>query len=507
MVSKRKTVAGGPAGGWRECVFAWAIAALEGRDTKKERAALDKAHGESPLAALVEKFTLSPLEQHIVELLFAVERSIAARRAVAGPVLTIERTREVLADREVDAALLPSRALRKHALVDASFAGVLGSDEAVRLGAGLAFRLDGEPFSVDDLAPGLRLVRAEQGQIASRYLALVERELVEPIDLVVLESASWHEAVETGRALARRQGRSVVIVDAPACIEPRNPFAALRREIDLDGHALVLRGSTGAGDRFWALASALEGLSRKVAALPVEAPPPPPAEAKATVKEDGLDHIRRMAVRDAEMALGIAPRAQPRPAPPVAAPAPAPPAAAPAPPTPVVATPPRAVKPAPAAPPPRGQMPERIAAKLRARGIDPETIEWEGPAEPEPAAAAAEVAAPVEPAPLPVVEKSTQPYVEVPADAKPDVIAKIANTCPNPEQRVELIERLRGIKSPVVIATLRSNARSEHPLVRAAAESVMVQLFGANWNVTRPVPKPVQPPPSDDKDRGPPGGY
>ncbi len=35
----------------------------------------------------------------------------------------------------------------------------------------------------------------------------------------------------------------------------------------------------------------------------------------------------------------------------------------------------------------------------------------------------------------------------------------------------------------------------------------MAGLFGANWNATRAIPKPVQPPPSDDKDRGPPGGW
>jgi hypothetical protein len=43
--------------------------------------------------------------------------------------------------------------------------------------------------------------------------------------------------------------------------------------------------------------------------------------------------------------------------------------------------------------------------------------------------------------------------------------------------------------------------------VRAAAEQAMAVLFGPNWNVSRPVAKPVQPAPSDDKDRGPPGGW
>ncbi len=499
MVSKRKTVAGGAAGGWQKAVIAWALAALKGAPgADKARAALDKAFAGSRLEPIAERFALSPLERHVVELLFAVERSAEARKAGhAAHGLTVESLRETLGDHEVDAALLPSRPLRAHALVDCSLATVLWSDEAVRLGPGLAHRLEGEAITVADLAPGLRLVRAgAEDAIASRYLALVERELAaDAPDLVVLEGASWYEAVETGRALSRKQGRAVVVADAPALAPhaaSRNLFSSLRRDLDLDGHALLVRGVGAAGDSFWALAAPLEGLSRRVAALPLEAPPPPPPEAKATVKDDGLDHIRRMAVRDAELALGIVRKDPPRPIPP--------PMARPQPPA-----------PAPAAPPVKRQMPERIAEKLRARGIDPSTIDYQGPEESQQAPVVATRAA--QPAtPPPAVEvvpqpASALPLIDVPADAKPDQIAKLASTCPNPDQRVELIERLRGIKSPSVVAVLRQNAKSEHPAVRAAAESVMAQLFGANWNVTRPVPKPVQPPPSDDKDRGPPGGF
>jgi hypothetical protein len=35
----------------------------------------------------------------------------------------------------------------------------------------------------------------------------------------------------------------------------------------------------------------------------------------------------------------------------------------------------------------------------------------------------------------------------------------------------------------------------------------MASLFGPNWNAVRAVAKPQQPPRSDDKDRGPPGGW
>jgi hypothetical protein len=58
-----------------------------------------------------------------------------------------------------------------------------------------------------------------------------------------------------------------------------------------------------------------------------------------------------------------------------------------------------------------------------------------------------------------------------------------------------------------VVAALRANVKSEHAGVRSAAEEGMHALFGPNWNRMREVPKPVQPPRSDDKDRGPPGGW
>ena len=42
----------------------------------------------------------------------------------------------------------------------------------------------------------------------------------------------------------------------------------------------------------------------------------------------------------------------------------------------------------------------------------------------------------------------------------------------------------------------------EHPGVRSTAETVMAGMFGANWNKTKAVPKPVQPPRSEDKGGG-----
>jgi hypothetical protein len=69
---------------------------------------------------------------------------------------------------------------------------------------------------------------------------------------------------------------------------------------------------------------------------------------------------------------------------------------------------------------------------------------------------------------------------------------------PNARQRIELLESLAGVKSSGVVAALRQNARSEHPAVREVAERIMGQLFGASWNRSRPIDKPVQAPPSDE---------
>ncbi len=122
--------------------------------------------------------------------------------------------------------------------------------------------------------------------------------------------------------------------------------------------------------------------------------------------------------------------------------------------------------------------------------------------------------APPRPAPPPVPPPAETVAIEgdgtplaIAGDAGPEELARVATTSPSAAQRVELINRLRTIKSAAVVAALRANATSQHPAVRAAAEAAMATLFGPNWNATRAIAKPVQPPPSDDKDRGPPGGW
>jgi hypothetical protein len=118
---------------------------------------------------------------------------------------------------------------------------------------------------------------------------------------------------------------------------------------------------------------------------------------------------------------------------------------------------------------------------------------------------AAEPPRPPEPAPTLADDSGTA--LPVAADAPPDELARVLMTSPSPAQRLAIIARLRGVKHPAVVAALRANAMSQHPGVRAAAEAAMAALFGPNWSTSRPIPKPVQPPPTDDKDRGPPGGW
>jgi hypothetical protein len=293
-----------------------------------------------------------------------------------------------------------------------------------------------------------------------------------------------------------------------------------------------------------------------------------PAPAPEKKPDDGFDEIRQMAVRDAERALGIIrPTPAPRPtvpgtvssrplppvtvvpptppttpaAPPVAQPAPvaaAPPAPAPEPtstPAPAPATPATAT---PTIAAPKGKMSAKARAmlasvtaedhadvlahlaKLRAAAAAPTeaapaATEAPDAASAQPATPATQPATPAAPAPATsaglsaqeIAAAEAQPYLEVPADAPIAVLARIAQTSPNPKQRVEILTSLHRVRDPAAMAAMRANASSAHPGVRAVAEAGMQLLFGPSWNVSRPVPKPIQPPPSDDKDRGPPGGW
>jgi hypothetical protein len=240
--------------------------------------------------------------------------------------------------------------------------------------------------------------------------------------------------------------------------------------------------------------------------------------------DDGLEQIRKMAIRDAERALGIYRPAAPPPRTVTAAPAtpgaqPArPPQPAPTPaPTSVAAVSPAAPA-APAASQPAEPPAERPQTKAPARKMSAKAMQHfrpSGAEDDEPAAPPRPAPAPATPAPA---AASAPPTIvaddggdgsplPLTADASIDELARAAATSPSAAQRIELIGVIRTHKIAAVVAALRANANNAHPGVRAAAEAAMAALFGPNWNTMRAVPKPIQRPPSDDKDRGPPGGW
>ena len=197
-----------------------------------------------------------------------------------------------------------------------------------------------------------------------------------------------------------------------------------------------------------------------------------------------LDYIRELAQRDADRALGIIrPQPKPRPVVPghvVDARQAAPKAETPPQPAPVFASEPSVVS---------EMIAEPATAAETASEAKPAPVVEVAPVPPPAPSIAVPVAAP------PVDDS---PRLELPADAKPDLIAAAAMQSPSASQRVELMDRLAGIKSPKVVAALRHNARSEHPQVRSVAERLMTQLFGPSWNVSRAIAPPVQPPSTEE---------
>lgn len=460
---------------------AWALATLGASKAKQA-----KAPRHAALERVAQTFGLAPLERAIVRLAYAAERSLKVREAARkrGGGLTVEVARAALGE-GVDAALAVGLPLRRHALVTLGHGHALAprAGDALALGLGLAARLDGAAPS--PIAPGVRLVdgTAAEAPPSPRAIAVAHGDLSQP-GIVSVEGCGRREGLGLAVALAKAQGRPVLVADAEtleavgAC--DWAVLQALRREADLDGAPVVVLQAGLLGASWQALdvplASSvplvvltdprprellLATLPARAVAMPQVASEPRPTQPR----DDGFDEVRRQAIRDAERALGLAP-AEPPPASPPSLPAPLPvdPAAAP-PPSPVE-------PPAPAAAP----LPPQEAAPPEAAPPAPE--------------AAAPPPAPESPAP--------EPRVEIPDGAPLEQLARVATTTPNADQRVELIDQLKRHKSPAVVAALRANLASPHPRVRAAAESAMATLFGPNWNRTRPVPKPVQPPRSDD---------
>jgi hypothetical protein len=549
---------------YRDAVGAWALACLRGTGREKARALVDKRAAKQPIGALVGCFGLDALERAVVELAWAVERSFAvAKQAREAGGLTVEVVREALADAAVDAALAPGRRLVTHALCTV---GEGGAAAGVRLAPGLAARLDGAS-ALEALAPGIRLVEPAMGDRfppSARAVEIVKDEVVGPESrLITIEGCGRRDALGLAVALARRGGRTVLVIDGAALAalpETWAQLAAARREADLEGWALLvsdaaeLRGAWRAAaahppasaSRPTLVVFADEGKPRETAgvdgyrelALVLHAPtvpsappaaaataPAPAPEAAKPKEEDAYDHIRAMATRDAERAMGIF---RPAPAPPrpvtTVPPAPPPPSVLTTAPPMEAPTPPPAPAPAPAAAPASTAPAPAAAAPVEAappakRKRSKKALEHFGPdpsdepaapvpaATPAPAPAAAPAAAPTATAEE-IAAAERAPYLPVSEKAGPEELARICRASPNPKQVIELMEKLAGLRSPAVIATLRQNAKSGHPGVRAAAERAMETLFGPNWNRPPPAAKPiVQPPRSDDDDRGPPGGF
>jgi len=92
------------------------------------------------------------------------------------------------------------------------------------------------------------------------------------------------------------------------------------------------------------------------------------------------------------------------------------------------------------------------------------------------------------------------PYVAIPEEATLADLVRITTTCPNPLQKIDLINLLAtGPKEVTVLRLLRSYATAAHLGLRAAAEAGLRTLFGGAWAKTREIPPPVQPPRSDDR--------
>ena len=471
----------------------------------------------------------------------------------------MEQIRELLGAPEVDGLLAAGATLRRRGLVVLRDHGATAASSPVRLAPGLAERLAGVAGDPALFCPAATMARrpvdgtpwvvrhppsARSAELVKQHVTTIEGGAV-----VLLDGCRPEEAVGFAVAVLRWGREAILIVDGAAVALDPHPgelLGALRREADLEGAALLVHGSdlvAGAmgpllvpphgeapllvllaGSPRAAEPGVLPFAIRRLR-LPLFAEAPPPAAGApattgaasaaatpSTSKEpDAFQSIREQAARDADRALGIvrpipvspppnrpaavAVAAPPPPSPPLpAAPAerPPPPPAATPPPPPVAATP-------EAPPKPR---PKRSRKAIEMFGPDPDDEPEVRPAPPLPAVvapppvaeAAAEVAGP-EPEPLPLANES------------PDEIARVATISPSPKQRMELLRRLIGVRSGPAVAALRANAKSEHPGVRATAEGVMAQLFGDKWNQSKGIPKPVQPPRSDDPDRGPPGGW
>src|SRR5262249_13393714 len=234
--------------------------ALKGTaQAKALRAKVDKRPSQ-----LATHFGLDGLERRILELAYAVERSLdvaALARARAGA-LTVELVRATLGD-DVDAALSPRRARRRHAVVAVGAGGLPAATDVVRAAPGVAARLDGaaEP---DALWPGMTRVTHGRGDLPSRVAALLGELEATHASLLTLDGCPRREAHELAAAVVRARGRAVLVVDGEALAEAPEPallLACAGGEAGCEGDALVVCEAAALGERWRALLAPPVGIS------------------------------------------------------------------------------------------------------------------------------------------------------------------------------------------------------------------------------------------------------
>ncbi len=526
----------------------WLRSALDGLvDAEQLWAAAPRAG--SAFEAVVKAFGLDAGEERILAAVWARHAgAVALQPAQLGRVFGATAA-------IAESRLGPKGRLVRHGLVEVT--GAVSGRSPIELGRGLGGRLAGASYEWAQGATGIPTLQ-EDAAAAQRY---ADRFAVGPrlqdslkffvgheTRLAMISGASWRDAFALGAAVGRKLNRRVVVVEGwqlAGQSDRRAVLCAQKRDAELDGSVLVLAGALEVRDGWGVFAEALASAPARPLTvllcdereLPFLAMPPgdeylrlieirlgkPELTAVATAtasaapsaglgelapRPDPFAPYRQQAALDAERAMGptasdirqAASSAMRMPAPaktmmPAAEPTALPPAEAPvavAPSPAPIESPPPPVATSVAATP--GVAPDDKKAKKGKKGKKAEkadeAVEAAPPPPPEPAA----------PPPPPA------PPVEIPKNAPPRVLAQIAMTSPNPEQRIEIMTAIADMKDPAVVAAIRANVKSEHPGVRAAAEVVMARLFGPNWNQQRAIPKPVQPPRSDD-DRGPPGGF
>ncbi|HEX2574392.1 MAG TPA: hypothetical protein VH877_32890 [Polyangia bacterium] len=291
-----------------------------------------------------------------------------------------------------------------------------------------------------------------------------------------------------------------------AATPPEDAFEAVRRQAALDAARAMGRPIAIPREQLPARAVVPRALAEAAGGETVPRPEPAATPAPSVPAE---------APPPAPSALAKA--APPAPSAPAEAPLPAPSAPAeavpPAPSAPAKAAPPAPSAPA-EAPPPAPSAPAEAASLPLVRPEPPAPAAQETAP---PAAATAETAG-AAPASAPAATSPGQPaaadpaealpYIDVPEDAPVNDLLRLVPLAGNPRQRAELLRRLHSAKGNTqAAALLRAHTKSEHEAVRVAAEEGMTLFFGPNWNRTRAIPKPVQPPRSDDGGRGPHGAF